>query len=62
MLVQVLELAQVDFHLQVRKADLSVLSQTQEDTLMQTMDTVLKVIINKGYLVTLRVTVSGAMT
>ncbi len=62
MLVLVLESAQVDFSLQVRKADLALISMKEQDILMRIMDTALKVIINKGYLVRKRVISNGVMT
>ncbi len=59
MVVLVLESIQVDFLLQVRKADLARISMKEQDTLMKIMDIALKVIINKGYLVQKRLISSG---
>ncbi len=60
--VQVQESVQVDFLLQVRKADLGLMSMRQVDILMKDMDSVLKLIIDRGYLVEPRVTFVGVMT
>ncbi len=57
--LQVPEYIQVVFHLIVRKGDLSPLSQTQQDTLIQTMDSMRKAIIEKGYLANLQVHLDG---
>ncbi len=61
MLVQVLGLAQVSFRLRVRREDLAVLSMKQVDTLMIDMGIVQNLIIGKGYLVTVQLTLDGAM-
>ncbi len=58
---QVLGLVQVDFRLQVRKADLAVISMKQLDTLMNNMVVIQSRIIDKGYLVTVRMTLDGVM-
>ncbi len=61
MSAQVLGLVQVDFRLQVRKADLAVISMKQLDTLMNNMVVIQSRIIDKGYLVTVRMTLDGVM-
>ncbi len=55
------EFLQIDFLLQVRKGDLSLLSQMQLDSLMKTMVTVQNRIINKGYSARVKVTIDGVM-
>ncbi len=62
MQVQVLESAQVDFRLQVRKADLALISMKEQDMLINAMDTVVSRIIDKGYLVRKEVIFNGVMT
>ncbi len=62
MLVQVPEYIQVVFRLIVRKGDLSPLSQMQQDILIQTMDSMRKRIIEKGYLADLRIHLDGVTT
>ncbi len=62
MLVQVLESAQVDFLLQVRKGDLALISMKEHDILMKLMDTVAKAITDKGYWVQKRVMYVGVTT
>ncbi len=56
------ELAQVDFLLQVRKADLSLLSMRELVILMRDMVIVQNLIIARGYLVKVQVTSSGVTT
>jgi len=60
-LVQVQGLAQVDFLLQVRKADLALVSMKELDTLMNDMEDVLNRITSKDYSVILRLTLNGVM-
>ncbi len=60
--VQVLESAQVDFLLQVRRADLALISMKEHDILMKLMDTVAKAITDKGYWVQKRVMYVGVTT
>ncbi len=62
MQVQVLGSVQVDFRLQVRKADLALISMKDLDILMNSMEAVLNLTIDKGYLVTSRVMLDGVMT
>ncbi len=62
MQAQVPELAQVSFHLQVRRADLVVISMSQLGILMSNMDTMQKAIIDKGYLVEIQMIIDGGMT
>ncbi len=56
-----LGLVQVDFHQQVRKADLEVMSTKELDTLMIDMAIAMKVITSRGYLVTGQVIINGVM-
>ncbi len=62
MLVQGLGLVQVDFHLQVRKVDLALISMKGLDILMKHMAIEQSRIIDKGYLVKVRMTLDGVMT
>ncbi len=56
-----LGLAQVNFHLQVRKADLALLSMRHLDILMKNMAVVRKVITSRDYSVTIQMTLDGVM-
>jgi len=60
--VQVPESVQVDFLLQVRKGDLALVSMKELAILMKDMDTMLKSIIERGYLVEKKVILLGVMT
>ncbi len=62
MLVLEPELVQVVFHLQVRKADLALVSMKELAILMTDMDIAQKTIIDRGYLVTVLQTFSGVTT
>ncbi len=62
MLVQVQGLVQADFLLQVRRADLALISTKELDIMMNTMVGILNSIIVKGYLVQLKVTIDGVTT
>ncbi len=55
-------LVQVDFLLQVRKADLALISMKELDFLMNLMERVQSLTIEEDYLVTLKLTSSGVMT
>ena len=59
--VQVPELAQVSFRLQVRKAGLELISTKELDTLMTDMVDVLNRITSKDYSVILQMTLDGVM-
>ncbi len=61
MLVLVLAFLQLNFLLQVRRADLAQISTKELDGLTRTMATALKVITNKDYLVTGQMTLDGVM-
>lgn len=61
MLVQVLGLVKVAFHLQIQRADLVVMSTSQLDILINNMDTIMKAIIDKGYLAKIQMTLDGVM-
>ncbi len=61
MLVQVLELVQVNFLLQVRKADLVVMSMRERDILTRHMVDAMNLIIAKGYSVRIQTTFDGVM-
>ncbi len=61
MLVQVPELAQVDFRLAVRKGDLSLLSMKELDILMKDMADVLNRITSKDFMVVLQMTLDGVI-
>ncbi len=62
MLVLAVAFPQVDFLLQVRKAGLVLMSMKELDTLMSSMDSVVKAITNKGYSVQLNTRYNGVMT
>ncbi len=62
MLVQVLVFPQVNFHLQVQKEGLVVLSMKELDMLMKSMDYVLRVITSRGYSVKTQVILDGVTT
>ncbi len=62
MQVPVLGLVQVSFHLQVRRADLVLVSTKELDILMNNMDTLLKGITDKGYLAKIQMTLDGVTT
>ncbi len=62
MQVQVQGLAQVGFHLQVRKAGLALISMKELDTLMNDMVDVMNRITSKDYSVILQMTLDGVMT
>ncbi len=62
MLVQVLGLAQVSFRLQVRKEDLALISMKRVDGLTKLMDTVQNLITERGYSVTIQMTLDGVVT
>ncbi len=59
MLVLVLGLVQVNFHLQVRKADLALISMKQVDTLMKHMENVMNLTIVNDYSVRVQMTLDG---
>jgi len=61
-LVQVPELVQVNFLLQVRRADLALVSMKELDTLMKDMALAMKVITSRDYLVKSQVIIDGVMT
>ncbi len=61
MLAPVPGLVQVSFHLQVRKADLALVSMKELDIMMKIMDHVQSHIIDKGYLVRTSLITSGVM-
>ncbi len=61
MLVVVLGLVQADFHLQVRKADLAVISMKELGILMNAMEVVTNATIEIGYIITLKVQLDGVM-
>ncbi len=54
-------LVQVNFHLQVRKADLAVMSMKGLDILMNDMVNVTNLIIDRGYLVKIQLMLDGVM-
>ncbi len=54
-------LVQVSFHLQVRRADLVVMSMRQLDILMNNMAVMQNHIIEQGYLVKAQLTLDGVM-
>jgi len=60
-LVQVPESVQVNFHLQVRKADLALVSMKELVTLMKDMERAMKVITSRDYLVKTQVIIDGVM-
>ncbi len=62
MRAQVLGLAQVDFRLQVRKADLALVSMKELDMLMNDMVIVLNRITSKDYSAVLQMTLDGVTT
>ncbi len=61
MVALALGLVQVNFHLQVRKADLALVSMKVLDILMNDMAIALKAITDKDYLVQTQVTLDGVM-
>ncbi len=62
MQVRVQELVQVNFHLQVRKVDLALISMKELDILMKRMAPAMKVITGKDYSARVLVTLDGVMT
>jgi len=61
-LVQVQGLAQVSFRLQVRRADLALISMKELDILMSDMVDVQNRITSKDFTVILQMTLDGVMT
>ncbi len=62
MLVLLQGLVQVDFHLEVRRADLALISMKELAILMNVMGAVQNPIIVKDYLVSVKVILNGVMT
>ncbi len=62
MLVQVQGLAQVDFHLRVRKEGLALMSMKELDTLMTDMVVAMNRITSKDYSVVLGMMLDGVTT